>query len=253
MKKNSLILIFLFLSTISSNAQDLLLDSSNLKSLFILCPDSLLGKRMKIFSQDNKILFWELYKKGNYTKIKSNFEDKIHGTFDIMIRDTIIDLDALINLQDNLIRLMYKNSDAVPTYEFKVFKDVNLIIIGVNLKSSDMSSTFTDGIAFFELKNSIFLDISSKILHSFNYYTDNYSDATVDSLSRFYSCDLRTSPKNNKLLYRFTESDTVIITYDFFDYYYFHDEKLDLHKEKHNEEFYLKKYIMDNGKLRLAE
>jgi len=249
MKKNSLILIFLFLSTISSNAQDLLLDSSNLKSLFILCPDSLLGKRMKIFSQDNKILFWELYKKAEYEKIEKS-KDRILGEFNIFFHTDLF-RKALVNEEENLLRIM-GSSDAIPTYEIKKFRNYPNII-GVNLKYYDNVTIVTDRIAFFEYRNGELNNITDKILNNFNFYTDNYSDATLDSLSRFYSCDLRTSPKNNKLLYRFTESDTVIITYDFFDYYYFHDEKLDLHKEKHNEEFYLKKYIMDNGKLRLAE
>jgi len=249
MKKNNLI-FFLLLVSFTSFSQNNKNDQNELKEFFLSLPDSVFKDNRFFFPKEERQLFWNQYKKGEYRNIEMSI-DKMVGEFDLLFENDFF-RKALIDEKDNLIRIMKAYSDAIPTYEIKIFQN-NPKIIGLTLKYYDNVTIVTDKIVFYEYKNKKFKDDTKDVLESFNFYADNYSEATVDSLSKFYSCDFEVAPKNKKLLYRFTESDTVFITYDFFDYYYFNDELLDLHQEKHGEEFYMKKYIMDNGRLRLAK
>lgn len=248
MRRTSFVLL-LFVG-MSSFAQDISQNPNGLKEIFLSLPDSVFKDNIFDLPSEERQLFWDQYKKGEYRSIEI-YGGKVVGELDLFFENDFF-RRALVVEKSGLVRIM-GTSDADPVYEIKSFNYSKTIIIGLTLKYYDCVTDVTKKIVFYEYKNKNFKDVTDDVLQGFNFYSDNYSEATVDSLSKFYSCDFGVAPKNKKLLYRFTESDTVFITYDFFDYYYFNEELLDLHQEKHDEEFYMKKYIMDNGKLRLAE
>lgn len=251
MKRNSLVFLFLLIN-LTSFSQKIENGQNELKEIFLSLPDSVFSDNIFDLSKEESKLFWDQYLKEKYENVEMS-NDRIYGITNLMFRSDSLSVDAFIDFSGKILRIMNRNTDAIPTCDVKIYNYCCKKIIGVTIKSSDHATTHTDVIAFYKYKRGKYKNVTDYVLEGFNYFTDNYSKATIDSLNKFYSCNLRVEPKNRKLLYRFTESDTVFITYDFFDYYYFNDELLDLHQEKHDEENHMKKYIMKKGKLKLAE
>ncbi len=252
MKRNSLVFLLLLVSytAFSQKVED---DQNELREIFLSLPDSVLSNNLFDFSKVKGHKLWELYNKEEFQRSNTLPTDRIFGYLDILFRNDTIKVNSLIEVKSNLIRIMEPYSDAIPTYDIKLFKD-NQQIVAVTLKSSDHATTHTDEIVFYKYKNENFKDVTYKVLKSFNYFTDNYSDSTINILNSYYNCDLRGDDVTNKgLLYTFTNSDTVIISESFFDYFIDPNENPGFDEEYFDGEFFTKKYIMDKGKLRLAE
>ena len=174
-------------------------------------------------------------------------------------RNDIINYYSSLNDKDSVTDLIEFEGfygDVGVYYELKGFAHDTNYLIGYANRFSTFSTTEAGNIYFFQYENSKLVDITSSVLGSFNYFTDNLKRETIDSLSSFYEKDLSKSPVQKKLLFNFTISDTIAITFDFIDYYYMRDENLpglDKNSSYFDGQFYTKKYIMENGKLRLAE
>jgi len=243
------VLIFLLFISFSSFAQNEKSSQNELKEIFLSIPDSTFSDNIFELCREERKRLWKLYDYGDYFISKTLKSDVIIGYVDILPKDNNIDINTLIDNQNFLIRIRDPYSDAIPTYDFKIFQNMSNKVIGLTLKYSNHATYNTDIILFYEYKNNEFRNITNEVLDSFNYKKDNYSDSTINLISEIYGRDVRRYPLNRKLLYRFTPSDTVYIFESFFGI----DEDLDLDKRYFDGEFFKKKYIMDNGKLRLAE
>jgi len=155
-----------------------------------------------------------------------------------------------IDPKDNILKMtMVRLLDPMPICEIKIFNAGKNINIGVTYSSYDGATTSSEKTIFYKYDNGKFEDITREIFKSFNYYTDNYTNNAIDSLNLYYKTNLRKTPRNDYLIYKFTKSDTVIIAESFFGT----EVGIELDTTYFDGEFYTKKYIMDNGKLRLAE
>jgi|GEM_PF-1566142 len=248
MKKINL-LIFLLLISFLTFSQKTNKTQLELKEIILSIPDSALNVNIFMLPKAKRNALWELYEKGQYKKVES-YVDLIFGNFEFMIRNDSINVNLLINKKDNLIRIAYPYSDAIPTYDIKMFQAEGYYLIAITLKYSDHATTNTKEIIFYKYMNDVFTDVTNEVLNSYNYVLDNYNDSTINILNRYYNCELRRDKLLNKrLLYTFTKYDTVIISESFFDI----SKGLELDEKYFDGEFFTKKYIMDNGKLRLAE
>lgn len=174
-------------------------------------------------------------------------------------RSDIINYYTSVNQNDSassLIKFEGTYGDIGVYYEIKGFVQDSIFLIGYVNKFSTFSTIEAGIIYFFQYVNSKLIDITSSILESFNYFTDNFKKVTIDSLNSHYCTDLRKTPFHTQLLFNFSKSDSISIKYDFLDYIYMRDKKppgLNECSPYFDGQFYTKKYIMKNEKLRLAE
>lgn len=175
-----------------------------------------------------------------------------YGSLSTKDRIDIINYYNSINQKDSavdLIKFDGFHGDVGVYYELKGFVSNGKFIIGYTNKLSTSSTKECGNIYFFEYSNSELTDITSVVLGSFNYYTDNYSKSTNRRISEKYGYNVENNPSNKHLLYSFTPSDTLYISESFFGI----EEDIGLDTTYFDGEFYTKKYIMENGKLRLVE
>jgi hypothetical protein len=226
----------------------------NLKEVFLTLPEDAFHSRHYNLHHFQRNSFWALYEQGKFQN-KEIFQHGLLGNTNLEYYSDSLNIECFINLENRLIRIIDKYSDVTPTHSTKIFKgDRN--IIGTTLKYSDPMSTICDMIDFYEKTEKTYKKISDEVLNSFNFFTDNFKEETIESLNSFYKKDLKNTPIYNELLFGFTLSDTVKITYDFTDYHYMRDKNppgLDENSPYLDGQFFTKKYIMENGKLRLAE
>jgi hypothetical protein len=154
------------------------------------------------------------------------------------------------NFNGTFIKMVKPQLGPMPTCEIKLFPGLKDSIVAVTSNYYNHASTETEKIVFYKRTKESYSDATNETLNTFNFFTDNFSDSIINILSHYFSRDLHLVRFNEVLLYSFTPSDTVYISNSFFDIPV--GDLLD--NDKHFDgEFYTKKYIMDNGKLRLAE
>lgn len=233
MKKSSFIL-FMFL-TFGALAQQNN-NSTLIDKIFLALPDSIMLSDFYELNYGKRDTLLNLLRQEN--------RDEIYYKHDISFN--------IYNEDGNFIKMVQPRSDAMATCEIKVFCESNDSIVAITFRNYDYATTASERTVFYDYSNGKFNDVSKKIFKSFHYYTDNYGSNTIDSLNQYFKTDLRENPVHNYMLYKFTKSDTVYIIQNFYDYFLnFDDPGLDT--TYFDGEFYTKKYIMENGKLRLAE
>jgi hypothetical protein len=243
MKKISIV-IFCFITIISFAQNDKI---SDLEKVSIALPDTIFVDSDFYFPSEHRTLFWKQYKTNKY-EFFDPVQDKTIGNLNLFFDNDSIFWEAYLDKKGNLLRIMIKNSDAIPTIEIKIFED-DTKIIGVSFKYYNSATIVTEKVRFLEYKEAKFIDITKEVLSSFNYNTDNYSDSTNNLISEMCEFNVQLNPPNNLLLYTFTPNDTIYIS----DCFYGIEEDIGLDTTYFDGEFYTKKYTMENGKLRLAE
>jgi hypothetical protein len=238
--------VFLLLISLTSCSQNIKKTRIAVAEIFISIPDSVFSDNIFEIPKEERQLFWEQYKKGEYRNIEMS-TDKVVGELDWFFENDFI-RRALVDEKNGLVRIMGP-SDTNPVFEIKAFVHSKTNIIAITLKYYDFATDVSKKVIFYEFRDHKFINITEEVLSSFNYKKDNYSDTTIKLVSTIYGHDVISNPFNNKLLYRFTCSDTVYITESFFGI----DEDLSLDKKYFDGEFFSKKYIMKRGKLKLAE
>ena len=244
MKSTSFILLLLI--SISALSQKKSHNQNALEKILFSIPDSIFLNHLFEFQQENRHLFWETYTKNDYRQVEDG-GDKIFGDLNLFFDSELFGY-AFIDEKSNLLRIMGRNDD-IPTYEIKCFNLPEKKIVAITLKYYDFATTVSDMIVFYKKEMNEYFDITNEVLNSFNFYTDNYSDSTNKRISEIYELNVEKNPLNNHLLYTFSASDTVYITESHFGL----EEDIGLDTTYFDGEFYTKKYIMENGKLRLAE
>ena len=193
---------------------------------FKALPDSLFEKNKNTFTKSRGISYIAEYFAG-----KSEFANTC----------TNIGVSC-IDMNNMLFRIINIETDNALWCEYKIFRLGNTYLIGFTIKEENHLTDESLVIAFYEYKVNILMERSSDIFDSFNFKTDNYKDSTINKLNSIYTNDFHKNAMNAQLTYKFTNSDTVIIM-DNMPLYH----EIDLHKGC------IFKYVMDNGKLRLAE
>lgn len=133
----------------------------------------------------------------------------------------------------------------------KIFNNTYPYLIGYNLSRDEHVAYGSIQTKFFQLnENTELIDITDQLFKTLNFCIDNYGDKTL-SYFKGTSKEINCDPA--KLLFNFTETDTIWIMnchYDIFEEY-----NIDtLFDNKWVKDVYIaRKYIMENGKLRLAE
>jgi hypothetical protein len=209
----------------------------SIKDVFISLPDSTMHSSYFELPKEKRIELWKL------------IEDK---SWDLIYNSEGISFNGL-NPMDDLIKMtMVRLLDPMPKCEIKIFSAPESNNVGITYYSYDGATTSTEKTIFYEYDNGNYEDVTEEIYNSFNYYTDNFTTNTIDSLNLYYKTNLRETPIHNDMIYRFTKTDTVHIIQNFYDYFFDYDNP-GLDTTYFDGEFYTKKYIMENGKLRLAE
>jgi len=250
MKKISLII--LCFSTLFSFSQN---DKVNdIETISFILPDSIFNNSRFTFLNDHRTLFWEQYKTNKYEVFETRYEKTI-GKLNLFFDNDSIIWEAYVNKKGNLLRIMNKNSDAIPTIGIKLFLK-NQNYLGITKKCYDGYTISTVQTLFYVPENNKLIDVTKEIMESFNFFTDNFNNTVINALNNFHSTDLQKNPLSQRLLFVFSETDTVSISYDFADYYFANNTNppgLNDSCSCFDGEHYTKKYIMENGKLRLAE
>ena len=229
--------IFLIIFNLYGLGQNDSNDKSIIGEVFLSLPDSIVKTSFFELPKSKREALWCAYKK----EARDNSYDKL-------------DFYILVDEKENKIEIVSTQSDQNPTLVIKLFDSGSKPIISTTFYYYDGATTSSEGIAFYDFKSSKIKDITNKVLDSFNFFTDNYSDSTINILNKYWSSNLRDgSGPCMSLIYNFTNSDTIEITDSFFGYFY--DEMPDpgLDTTYFDGEFYTKKYIMDNGRLRLVK
>jgi len=239
-------LLFLLLISNCSLAQD----EKSMINLLEILPDSVFNNDYEDIDISERNLIIKLYSNGKYEVDKnSTFYDYDASQLIFKDQDKLKYLNVLVNEQKDYMVIFDNYSDVASEYEVKVFKD----IIAFKVDYSTHLTTEPGRIVFYKKKNEKLLDITKDVLNSFNFWEDNYHKHIVDSLIANYQKHFNVSYSESTLLFKFTTSDTIEISDNLTLQF---DSGIDLWKLdslKFNSEFYTKKYIMDNGKLRLAE
>lgn len=250
MKRFSILILVLI--SLNSIAQVDELGKMDLKKIFLTLPDTVFSNGEFVITNTERNSFWTLYEKGKFDK-KEVFKHGLLGKTNLDYYNDSLNIECFIEEEKRLIRVMNNNSDIAPTYEIKAFNSTPKVI-GITLKYSDHVSLGTTLILFYKRNTFGFENITSQILGSFNYFIDNYSDSTIKILNEKCGCDLKFDGGSNKgMLYSFTTSDTVLISDNFYGYFFNENPSPGIDTTYFDGEFYTKKYIMENGKLRLAE
>jgi hypothetical protein len=219
-------------------------------NLLEILPDSLFNNDYEDIDISELNLIIKLYNNGKYEVDKnSTFYD--YDAFHLIFKDQdkLKYLNVLVNEQKDYMVIFDNYSDVASEYGIKEFND----IIGFKVDYSTHLTTEPGRIVFYENKNEKLIDITKDVLNSFNFWKDNYDKYIVDSLIANYRKLFNVSHSTSTLLFKFTTSDTIEISDNLTLQF---DSGIDLWKldsVKFKSEFYTKKYIMDNGKLRLAE
>lgn len=247
-KRNSLI-IFLILNSLKANCQDVSNDKVII-NIFHLLPDEIFTNRYSELQNPERKLIWDLYNSGEYkVDINSTFDDYNALKLDFINAPNLSNIYFLINYEDNIIIIFDNRNDIGLEYEIKLFQNV----VAFRVQYSTHLTTEPGRIEFYSYKSNKIKNITPKVLNSFNYRKDNYSKSTIDSMEKFYSCSFTKEDANKMLLYNFLESDTVEIVENFI----LHSENgynnTGLDEKYFDGGFFSRKYIMKNGKLRLAE
>ena len=231
MKRNSfIVLIFLSIGVLAQKNSN---SNSTIDQIFRSLPDSTMDISFYKLSHGRRDTLLDL--------LKNEQRDEIFYKYHISFYN--------YDLNGTFIKMFKPQLDPMPTCEIKLFHNSKDSIVAVTSNFYNHASIVTDKIVFYKYSNGEFENVSNKLLNEFNYYTDNYSDNIIDSLNLCYQTDLRINPENDHMIYKFTKSDTVIIAESFFGT----EVDIELDTTYFDGEFYTKKYIMDNGKLRLAE
>jgi hypothetical protein len=133
----------------------------------------------------------------------------------------------------------------------KIFNDTYPYLIGYSLSRDEHIAYDPMQTTFYQLnKNGGLIDITEQLFENLNFCKDNYLDKT---LSYFKGTTNEINCNPSKLLFNFTETDTIWMLnchYDIFEKY----ESDTLFNDRFVKDVYIaRKYIMENGKLRLAE
>ena len=229
MRKISVFLVILLsLNSMGQKSQNIDVFTYVFQSL----PDSLFPEFSK--EQRNKILESVRNMKNEF----SSTSKKMAETF--ILNDKVF---LSFDFENNLLEFSDSRSDITAYYQLKIFDNKNKDVLGFNLNYSTHLTTEAGFIQFFKYYPDNILNITDSVLNSFNYKTDNYSDTTINEFNNIYNWDFRKWAQNEKLVYEFTKSDTIQLVDNLI---IFNIRKMSDVKDNH-------KYIMDNGKLRLAE
>lgn len=250
MKKISLII--LCFSTLFSFSQNEMV--TEIEKISLLLPDSIFDESEFYFPKEHRVLFWNQYKTNQYETFKTRNENPI-GKLNLFFDNDSIFWDAYVNKKGNLLRIMNKNSDAIPTIGIKLFLK-NQNYLGITKKHYDGYTVSSVQTIFYMLENNKLINVTEKIMNTFNFFTDNFNNTVINALNNFHLTDLQKNPLSQRLLFVFSETDTVSISYDFADYYFANNTNppgLNDSCSCFDGEHYTKKYIFDNGKLRLVE
>ncbi len=251
MKRFSLIfLILIGLNSYSQNSKE----KEFLTDILPKLPDSTFNNHYSKFQGSDRALIWSSLKKEEYEIIKnSTFYEYDGAELNIKNTPNLNLINFLVNWEKGIFWIFDNRSDVSSEYEIKVFKINHKYIVAFTVKHSTFSTYESGGIEFFVYSENKLKNITKDVLNSFNFYTDNYNESIIDSLNLHCDCNHRNNVTNEGLLYRFTTSDTVVISDNFFGYFYNGYPNPGLDSTYFDGQFYTKKYIMDNGKLRLAE
>jgi len=227
--------IFLIIFNLYALGQNVSNDKSIIGEVFLSLPDSIVKTSFFELPKSKREVLWNAYKE----EVKDNSYDKL-------------DFYILVNEKENKIEIVSIQSDQSPRLVIKLFNSGSKPIITTAIDYYNGATTSSEGITFYDYKSSKIKDITHKVLDSFNFFTDNFSDSTINILSNYWSSNLRDG-SGPSLIYNFTNGDTIEITNSFFNYFYEERPDPGLDTTYFDGEFYTKKYIMDNGKLKLAE
>jgi hypothetical protein len=235
MKKISTII--LIICNLYSIGQNTSIDKSIIEEVFLTLPDSLVKTSFFELPKSHREALWSIYKKG--------IRDKSQDSLEFYL---------FVDEKDNKIKIISTQSDQTPELEIKIFNFEFKTIVGTTFSYYDGATTSSEGISFYDYTSSKIQDITNKVLKNFNFFTENYSDSTINLLSKYWKTNLREgSGPCMSLIYDFTSSDTIEISDSFFGYFYDENPDPGLDSTYFDGEFYTKKYILENGKLRLAE
>lgn len=229
MKKISVfILISVSLNISGQNSQNM----DMLIHIFQSLPDSLFPE----LNEEQRNTIVKSFKNKNYEFVSPSNE--VAETF-ILNNRVFVSFD----FKNDLFEISDNRSDITAYYQLKLFDNLDTSILGFSLKYSTHLTMEAGIIQFFNYYQNKILKITESVLNSFNYKTDNYADTTINEFNDIYNWEFRKHPQNEKLVYEFTESDTIQLVDNLI---IFNIRKMSGIKDNH-------KYIMDNGKLRLAE
>jgi len=175
-----------------------------------------------------------------------------YGKLTVEKRNTVINNYIKKEMSDTFINLIRFDSfygDIGLEYEIKFLRN----IVAFRVQYSTHLTTEPGKIEFYSLNNNQLINISHEVLNSFNYWEDNYSKSVCDSLKKLYSDFDNPEAINKSLLYYFSGSDTLTIIENFILHFENGYQNYELDKKYFDGGFFTKKYIIDNGKLRLAE
>lgn len=223
MKKISIIILMLLsLNLLAQNNEQERMFLNAFKAL----PDSLFEENLEKLTKSEGIIYIEKCLQG-----KSEFTNNCKSVG-----------VSCIDRKNLFFKILNVRTDNAIRFEYKIFNSENRNIVGFTIIEENHLTDESLVIAFYEYKNNNLMEISSNIFESFNFKTDNYKDSTINKLNFIYESDFFKNAMNDQLTYMFTYSDTIIIM-----------DNLALYHEIDFHEGYIYKYIMDNGKLRLAE
>jgi len=234
MKRNSLILLILI--SLNIYCQDKQVNNIIIE-VFQSLPDSLFPEKYSKLTKNERNLLIELYKNKEYEIISGSNGEQI----ELEMLDNRVYI--IIDFENGLMRISDNRSDISVKYELKLYYYLNSYLCAYSVNYSTHLTMEAEIIKFFKFWNNKFTDITKNVLNSFNYKIDNYNDTIINEFNKICNCDFRINPKNIDLVYKFTETDTVMILDNFIVFNYKYNPNIKV----------IHKYIMDNGKLRLAK